>query len=1043
MAVPSSHKVDRQTTTPFHLKLFYRSGSFHRPDEFPTAAGGSLPPHLQIYTWPSCSLRELSHLLTTALPNLLPEPTLGTRLAYRLIFPDTRSDGRTGPGRYLTKELGSVVIGVGDGDTSAVLPTEEEMSIVAGGGPMAGALGGEPEKSLHDARFVIGDYISCAVYPPMANGLPAPPPGGSSGGGGYAGRGGGGRAAMDYGGGRGGGRENGFGGGGGGAGFRSRGGRGAFGGFADEAVPSAVLFDEPKPMTVSSLLRRLPSNSGLDETSGQISPGTKQHRASLTRRLSGRGSYSTSYASAPSYGGGSQASTSAEPTPEIKPLEYQGNGAEEPKKHHRFHRHGDGQPHHSSTKLALDVLEWLHQEKAKRHPRLKGRRSILKSDGPGNRDDAVGEKAQDEPSTILPRSEVDLDRLEQILKKHMNLEGEDAHAPLKEQVSSYFAKKRPSLRSLRKSSAITISSDTEYADGDAIVPSAEVVLDNSKTMSYARTASVSEADLKSSQKRANKERDAWINFKNEIVRLAHTLRLKGWRRVPLDRGHEIDVERLSGALTNAVYVVSPPPNLNLESIDHENKSVRRRPPPKLLLRIYGPQVEHLIDRDSELQILRRLARKRIGPRMLGTFTNGRFEEFFHARTLTAQDLRQPETSKQIAKRMRELHDGIELLEEERDGGPFVWKNWDSWVGRCEEVISSLDRQVMSNMQNSIDAPRDSWRRKGFVCGVEWRVFRETVDRYRTWLVEQHGGKNALRSQLVFAHNDTQYGNLLRLQPLGKSPLLHPANEHKQLVVIDFEYASANVPGLEFANHFTEWCYNYHDKKRPFVCNTKTYPTVAEQHRFIKAYVQHRPQFPTQPSATPNTGVSPGPTSSVTSFALDSRSGLPASYADEERGRQEGIDKEVERLMHQTRIWRIANTAQWVAWGIVQAKVDGLEDGDEGSTTPTVGTPAVASEGQTSDSDARRPSSLASDPISLENQDAVVAAAPKRPEGYVAEALADGNDMSHDEDEEEEFDYLAYAQERAMFFWGDVLTLGLVKREELPSGLLEWVKIVDH
>jgi choline kinase len=36
---------------------------------------------------------------------------------------------------------------------------------------------------------------------------------------------------------------------------------------------------------------------------------------------------------------------------------------------------------------------------------------------------------------------------------------------------------------------------------------------------------------------------------------------------------------------------------------------------------------------------------------------------------------------------------------------------------------------------------------------------------------------------------------------SESPLLSAANEHKQLVVIDFEYANANVPGLEFANHF--------------------------------------------------------------------------------------------------------------------------------------------------------------------------------------------------------------------------------------------------
>lgn len=50
-------------------------------------------------------------------------------------------------------------------------------------------------------------------------------------------------------------------------------------------------------------------------------------------------------------------------------------------------------------------------------------------------------------------------------------------------------------------------------------------------------------------------------------------------------------------------------------------------------------------------------------------------------------------------------------------------------------------------------------------------------------------------------SQTQYGNLLRIEPSGESPLLLPANEHKQLVVIDFEYASANVRGLEFANHF--------------------------------------------------------------------------------------------------------------------------------------------------------------------------------------------------------------------------------------------------
>ena len=147
------------------------------------------------------------------MPDLLPDPVIGTRLSYRLIFPDTRDVGRPGPGRYLSKELGSVVIG---GEGQGIMPTEEEANVVTGG-PMAGALNGEPDKSLHEARFVIGDYISCAIFPPLANGSVAPPPGP-----GVAGRVGGRGGANDFGGGRGGvlggPRENGFG------GFRVRGG---------------------------------------------------------------------------------------------------------------------------------------------------------------------------------------------------------------------------------------------------------------------------------------------------------------------------------------------------------------------------------------------------------------------------------------------------------------------------------------------------------------------------------------------------------------------------------------------------------------------------------------------------------------------------------------------------------------------------------------------------------------------------------------------------------------------------------------------------
>ncbi|KAF2843704.1 hypothetical protein M501DRAFT_1028474 [Patellaria atrata CBS 101060] len=177
----STAKTDRQTTTPFLLKLFYRTSFSHNPSEFlphlPT------PPHLQIYTWQTCTLRELTHLVASV-PSLLPSPAIGTRLVFKLIFPDTRPPGGAGRGggpgggreeaRYITKELGSVVVGGGGpGIKGDDRDTEMQDGDAAGGGELDD-LSGDAEKTLESARFVIGDYVSCAIYPPLPNGDVAP-----------------------------------------------------------------------------------------------------------------------------------------------------------------------------------------------------------------------------------------------------------------------------------------------------------------------------------------------------------------------------------------------------------------------------------------------------------------------------------------------------------------------------------------------------------------------------------------------------------------------------------------------------------------------------------------------------------------------------------------------------------------------------------------------------------------------------------------------------------------------------------------------------
>lgn len=139
--------------------------------------------------------------------------------------------------------------------------------------------------------------------------------------------------------------------------------------------------------------------------------------------------------------------------------------------------------------------------------------------------------------------------------------------------------------------------------------------------------------------------------------------------------------------------------------------------------------------------------------MLGTFKNGRFEEFLHARALKPQDLRHADTSRQISKRMRELHDGIELLEPEREAGPFVWQNWDKRVERAEHVMKFVDQQTCTGRRASKIGLGKTSKPSGYVCGTSWGVFRKTVERYRKHLEKEYGGREKLNAQMVFAHND--------------------------------------------------------------------------------------------------------------------------------------------------------------------------------------------------------------------------------------------------------------------------------------------------
>ena len=148
--------------------------------------------------------------------------------------------------------------------------------------------------------------------------------------------------------------------------------------------------------------------------------------------------------------------------------------------------------------------------------------------------------------------------------------------------------------------------------------------------------------------------------------------------------------------------------------------------------------------------------------------------------------------------------------------------------------------------------------------------------------------------------------------------------------------------------------------------------------------------------------------------IDARTPNMTPFNQEEAAHKAAEDQEVARLMRETRLWRLANTAMWVAWGIVQAKVPGMPDfSSEAGREP-------GSDGEEASREDLR----------------------ERGEEY-RELVAEETNGSEKEEIDEEFDYLGYAQHRAMFFWADAIQCGLVTAEELPEELRGKVKSVPY
>ncbi|XP_042458424.1 probable choline kinase 2 [Zingiber officinale] len=246
----------------------------------------------------------------------------------------------------------------------------------------------------------------------------------------------------------------------------------------------------------------------------------------------------------------------------------------------------------------------------------------------------------------------------------------------------------------------------------------------------------------------------------------------GWSDV--DDSRALEVAPLQGAMTNEVYQIKWP--------SHGQR------PRKVLVRIYGEGVDVFFDRDEEIRTFECISRHGQGPRLLGRFTNGRVEEFIHARTLSALDLRDPEISALVALKLREFHD----LSMPGPRSIQLWKRMRNWLNVAKSCCPAAEAEEFC-----LDALEKE------IATLE----NETIGEQR----------------IGFCHNDLQYGNIMIDEDTGV------------VTIIDYEYASYNPVAFDIANHFCEMAANYHTEM-PHLLDYAKYPDFKERKRFVEIYL---------------------------------------------------------------------------------------------------------------------------------------------------------------------------------------------------------------
>jgi thiamine kinase-like enzyme len=200
-------------------------------------------------------------------------------------------------------------------------------------------------------------------------------------------------------------------------------------------------------------------------------------------------------------------------------------------------------------------------------------------------------------------------------------------------------------------------------------------------------------------------------------------------------------------------------------------------PPAILYRHLEGKENAILESEAEKEVFLTLGKNDIAANCLHYDPNFRIEAFYHGRTLTREDLIEPENLRQIADQLFKLHQLRPPSLPDRAFFEIVHEKW-----------GDIARRVLEQEVDKFPANERE------MCAELRQIYSaETIQKVRQCLPDD---------ELTFCHNDAYHGNIMML-------------ESGHIKLLDFEFSCLNYKAYDFANLFAETVMRHQQADYPY------------------------------------------------------------------------------------------------------------------------------------------------------------------------------------------------------------------------------------